>query len=83
MSNIKKERETLARELDDYREQVHLDRENLRLQGELGEVRQELRLAEEVFAGSVEGTIITDAEFQMLSSPSEYRGDTMVGACRP
>lgn len=86
MSNIKKERETLARERDEYREQVRrLDREVLRLQEELGEVRQELRLAEEVFAGSVEGTIITDAEFRVLrvnravTLITGYQPDEVVG----
>ncbi|MCI5114760.1 MAG: PAS domain S-box protein [Candidatus Electrothrix sp. AW1] len=43
-----------------------LEQENRCLQKTLHQVRQELRLAEEVFAGSVEGTVITDADFRVL-----------------
>ncbi|MCI5227921.1 MAG: PAS domain S-box protein, partial [Candidatus Electrothrix sp. AX2] len=43
-----------------------LEQENRCLQKTLHQVRQELRLAEEVFAGSVEGTVITDADFRIL-----------------
>ncbi|CAK8720859.1 hypothetical protein KKHLCK_10055 [Candidatus Electrothrix laxa] len=86
MSDICKKFDTLTHERDDYREQVQrLDREVLRLEEELGEVRQELQLAAEVFAGSVEGTIITNADFQILRVNSSftritgYQQDEVVG----
>ncbi|MCI5126548.1 MAG: PAS domain S-box protein, partial [Candidatus Electrothrix sp. AR5] len=75
---------------DDCRGQIQrLDREVLRLEEELGEVRQELRLAVEVFAGSVEGTIITDADFRVLrvnpafTRITEYQPDEVVGRRLP
>ncbi|MCI5166527.1 MAG: PAS domain S-box protein [Candidatus Electrothrix sp. GM3_4] len=73
MSDIRKKNDKFTRERDACREQAQrLDREVLRLQGELAEVRQELRLAAEVFAGSVEGTVITDADFRVLRVNSSF-----------
>lgn len=81
LSDIRKKFDDLTHERDNYREQVQrLDREVLRLQEELGEVRQELRLAEEVFAGSVEGTIITDSEFRVLRVNPAF---TRITGCQP
>ena len=86
LSDIRKKFDDLTHERDNYREQVQLlDREVLRLQEELGEVRQELRLAEEIFAGSIEGTIITDSEFRVLrvnrafTRITGYQPDEVVG----
>ena len=77
---------TLTHERDNYREQTQrLDHKVLRLQEELDEVQQELRLAVEVFAGSVEGTIITDADFRILrvnpafTRITEYQPEEVVG----
>ena len=86
MSDIRKEINNLVRESDVCREQAQrLERENLCLQAELAQVRQELRLAAEVFAGSVEGTIITDADFRVLrvnpafTRITGYQPDEVVG----
>ncbi|WP_339134510.1 MAG: adenylate/guanylate cyclase domain-containing protein [Candidatus Electrothrix sp. GW3-4] len=86
MSDIRKKIKKLSPECDDYREQVHrLDRKVLRLQDELDKIRQELRLTAEVFASSVEGTIITDAAFRVLrvnrafTRITGYQPDEVVG----
>ncbi|MDU9050263.1 MAG: adenylate/guanylate cyclase domain-containing protein [Candidatus Electrothrix sp. Rat3] len=86
MSDIRKEINKLTHERDACREQAQrLERENLCLQEELGKVRQELQLAAEVFAGSVEGTIITNVDFQVLRVNSSftritgYQPDEVVG----
>ncbi|WPD24039.1 MAG: adenylate/guanylate cyclase domain-containing protein [Candidatus Electrothrix scaldis] len=86
MSDISKELDTITRERDYYREQVRLlNRESLGLQEELDNVRREQRLAAEVFAGSVEGTIITDSSFRVLrvnrafTRITGYQPDEVVG----
>ncbi|WP_446008457.1 adenylate/guanylate cyclase domain-containing protein [Candidatus Electrothrix sp.] len=88
MSDIKKKK--LIHKRDTCCRQVHCpERENLGLQKELEEVRQELRLAEKVFAGSVEGTVITDADFRVLrvnpafTRITGYRTEEVVGKQLP